>query len=691
MFYVLDFETYWCSRDYTLSKIGPVEYVRDPKFAVQLLAVTTLDHPAAVQCYSNEETTTQALCRMAQDPEAVLIGHNLSGFDALILSERYGWKPEHMWDTIGMANWTGVSRLVRKSHAALTDFFGNGIKQAGTVVSDGKHWPQDFTQEEQQFFSQYCCDDAVQCARNACRMLPYMTADALQFMSITARMATEPVFVLDKQMLADYLAELEASVQQARADLLALFRFPSEEMFLSALRSAPKFAVMLTSLGVVPPVKVSEAKTATRAAQFAAAIAAAETEAEKQQLQERMERELPVMTYAFSKQDLEFLALREHPDPRVRLLVETRLAHNSSIMQSRAKRFYTFACYDKPVPVMLSAFNAHTGRYTAGSADESASDRLQFQNLSKRDPSKAKLRQAIKAPAGCKVVACDSSQVEARCLAWVANETGLLAQFREGRDPYSELAEMIFSVPAKDIHDGAKHGDKRMKRYRNVGKTAILSAGYGVGAQKFSDTLLRSGAQLSDDVEQHKEMAFHAHAVYRAAHPNIVAFWHTCSRVIAALAQGYSGKFGGPNNDLFEFGPMTVCGVCDVPSIRMPSGFILRYPNLRCENDEGKAVYYYDVPSGKNILKTKLYSGSLANNTNQGLAFQILMWQACRMDERGIRLAANIHDSFATVVREQDADATAAVMLECMSTVPPWAPGLPIAAEVEQGFDFTVC
>lgn len=690
MFYVLDFETYWDSKSYTLSKIGPVEYVRDERFAPQLLAVSRLDQPAAVDCYSTESGIAAALAAMRQDPQAVLIGHNLSGFDVLILSERYGWKPVHIWDTIGMANWTGVSRLVRKSHAAMTDFFGNGVKQAGTVVSDGKHWPHDFTHEEQQFFVQYCCDDARQCALNAGRMLPYMTADALQFMSITARMATEPVFVLDKQMLADYIDELEASVRQARAELLTLFHFPSEEAFLASIRSAPKFAVMLTSLGVVPPTKVSEAKTATRAKQFEAAIAAATSEADRQHWRERMERELPVMTYAFSKQDIDFLALCEHEDPRVRLLVETRLAQNSSIVLSRAKRFYTFACYDKPVPVMLSAFNAHTGRYTAGSAGDTASDRLQFQNLSKRDPGKAKLRQAIKAPAGCKVVACDSSQVEARCLAWVANETGLVAQFREGRDPYSELAGTIFGVPHADIHYGAKHGDKKMKQFRNVGKAAILSAGYQSGAAKFSDMLLRSGAKLSEDLEKHKEMAFHAHAVYRAAHPNIVAFWNTCSHVIAALAQGYAGKFGGPHNDLFEFGPMTVCGVMDVPSIKLPSGFILRYPNLHCEEIEGKAVYVYDTVKGSSTIKTKVYGGLLTNNCIQSFAFQILMWQACRMDDRGIRLAANIHDSFATVVPEDKAEETAAIMLECMSTVPPWAPGLPIAAEFEIGTDFAI-
>ena len=374
------------------------------------------------------------------------------------------------------------------------------------------------------------------------------------------------------------------------------------------------------------------------------------------------------------------------------MLVNARLDHNTSIDRSRAERLLFFARQHRPVPIMLSAYNAHTGRYTAGAAEDGgSSDKLQFQNLSKRDPSKAKLRQAIHAPAGYKVVACDSSQVEARCLAWEANETGLVEQFREGRDPYSELAEMIFQVPHEEIHYGAKHGDKRLKMYRNVGKTAILSAGYGVGATKFSDTLARQGARLSEDSDKHREMAFNAHAIYRAAHPNIVRFWNLCSNVIKDMEAGYSGRFGGPDGTLFEFGTkeMGDCGR-QVPYVMLPNGYHLWYPGLRVENDGGKVQYVYDRPRGKNMVKTKLYGGSLTENITQSFAFMVLAWQACRMHEAGIRLAANIHDSFATVVPEDEAEETAKKMEHYMNMCPEWASTLPIACESEIGRDFGV-
>ena len=692
--YVIDFETFWSST-YTLSKMGPIEYIRDPRFVPQLLAAVRIENQyempkgLVTDNIENMRAFLKRADRSAEDP-IKLVGHNIAGFDALILSEYFNVRPAFLIDTITMMNWIGYSRIIPRSHAALTELLGNGTKKAGTVVSCGKRWTQDFTPEEQQFFVQYCHDDAFQCAENLLQMMPYMSSDALLFGHITARMATEPVFELDEKLLEEYIAEIDAKVAQARKDLLSLFHFPSEEAFLTAIRSADKFAVMLASLGVTPPMKVSEAKTKTKKAQLEKLMEQATTRADQLILRERMETELPVMTYAFSKTDLPFLALREHPDMRVQMLVNARLDHNTSIDRSRAERLLFFARQHKPIPIMLSAFNAHTGRYTAGAAEEGgSSDKLQFQNLSKRDPSKAKLRQAIHAPAGYKVVACDSSQVEARCLAWEANETGLVTQFREGRDPYSELAAMIFQVPHEEIHYGAKHGDKKLKMYRNVGKTAILSAGYGVGASKFSDTLARQGARLSDDPDKHREMAFNAHAVYRAAHPNIVKFWFLCGNVIKDMEDGFSGEFGGPDGKLFKFGTkeMGSCGR-QIPYILFPNGYHLWYPNLRVEDDNGKAQYVYDRPRGKNMVKTKLYGGSLTENITQSFAFMVLMWQACRMHEAGIRLAANIHDSFATVVPEEQAEETAEKMLSIMKTCPPWASTLPIDAESEIGRDF---
>lgn len=688
---VIDFETYWDSKTYTLSKMGPIEYVRNEKFTPQLCAFTLSNGSCCVDCSVVEHERLRTTFENLDTHDVAWCGHNMHGFDSLILSEFFDFHPQKIYDTIAMMRWTGLSRVCRESHAALTEFLGNGNKAAGTVVSDHKQWPDDFTPEERAFFIQYCKDDAGQCYQNAQAMLPYMTPDALRFMSITARMATEPSFVLDEDLLLEYLSDLDAAADKARQELMAMFSFQTNADMLAALRSADKFADMLRSLGVEPPLKESAAKTKTKREKLQLAADAGRPGAA-----EELENMQPVMTYAFSKTDVDFVLMQDHPDPRVALLVRTRLQLNSSIDRSRAETLLKFARMHKPLPIMLGAWLAHTGRYSAGASADAGTktDKLQFQNLSKRDPSKRKLRQAIKVPKGKVVVACDSSQIEARGLAFVSNEVGLLTQFREGRDPYSELAETIFGVPWQDIKAGAKSGDKQMKMYRNTGKTGILSCGYGVGHHKYSNTLLRQGIHLHEDLDRHHELARYAHGIYRAAHPNIVAFWKTAENVLEAMLRGESGTFGGPNNDIYTFGIMPVGPRTDlcVPSVRFPSGYILRYPGLRAErNDRGKWQFVYDTYKGASKIPTHIYGGAFTNNLVQGLSFvDVIMYQGCRMDEAGIKLACNIHDAWASVVPEEQGEYVKQQMLHYMSIVPPALNGLPVACEAEIGTTFEI-
>lgn len=688
---VIDFETYWDSKTYTLSKMGPIEYVRNEKFTPQLCAFTLSNGSCCVDCSVVEHERLRTTFENLDTHDVAWCGHNMHGFDSLILSEFFDFHPQKIYDTIAMMRWTGLSRVCRESHAALTEFLGNGNKAAGTVVSDHKQWPDDFTPEERAFFIQYCKDDAGQCYQNAQDMLPYMTPDALRFMSITARMATEPSFVLDEDLLLEYLSDLDNAADKARQELMSMFSFQTNADMLAALRSADKFAVMLRSLGVEPPLKESAAKTKTKREKLQLAADAGVPGAA-----EELENMQPVMTYAFSKTDVDFVLMQDHPDPRVALLVRTRLQLNSSIDRSRAETLLKFARMHKPLPIMLGAWLAHTGRYSAGASADAGTktDKLQFQNLSKRDPSKRKLRQAIKVPKGKVVVACDSSQIEARGLAFVANEVGLLTQFREGRDPYSELAETIFGVPWQDIKAGAKSGDKTMEMYRNTGKTGILSCGYSVGHHKYSNTLLRQGIHLHEDLDRHHELARYAHGIYRAAHPNIVAFWKTAENVLEAMLRGESGTFGGPNNDIYTFGIMPVGPRTDlcVPSVRFPSGYILRYPGLRAErNDRGKWQFLYDTYKGASKIPTHIYGGAFTNNLVQGLSFvDVIMYQGCRMDEAGIKLACNIHDAWASVVPEEQGDYVKQQMLHYMSIVPPALNGLPVVCEAKIGTTFEI-
>lgn len=681
----LDFESFFSTKDgYTLTKIGPISYIRDSRFSAQLMSYIVTD--ASTMTYdrvrvAEHNNIPAVLAALKLDaPDVVTVAHNGNGFDFLILSEIYHVVPRIAIDTMCMERWTGVSRIQNESLKSMAKFFQCGEKVEGTVISDGRKWPEDFTPDERTAFIQYCRNDTEQCFLSFKAMLPFMTADALLFSSITAKMACNPVLRLDDDMLTAYLNELSDKVTKARNDINKMFMFKSDEDFLKAIRSSASFVKMLELLGRKPPMKYSVAKSETKRKKL-----------EAEGKTNLSEEDYAVYTPALAKSDLDFVAMASDADERVALLVRTRLENNSSIQRSRAETFHALAKSGRPMPVMLNAFKAHTSRYTAGNS-EGSSDKLNLQNLSKRDPSQLTLRKAVQAPEGMALVACDSSQIEARILAYVANETELVDAFRRGADPYADLAEKIFQIPSEKIHKGAKSGDKKLKAYRNVGKTGILSAGYGVGWRKYADTLLRQGVRLSSDIDQHYEMAHHAHNVYRASNPNIVAFWDTCQTVIKAMYLGYSGEFGGPNDNIFQYSVAPICGRDDVPTIIGPNKYTLRYFKLSCEVSEknNREEYYYTRVKGKSELKTKIYGGALAENLCQYLAFALLQWQACRMTEQGIRLIANIHDSFLAICPEDEAEHTKSVMESCMSSVPDWLGDFPVACEAEIGKDYCI-
>lgn len=656
---VLDFETYWDSKNsYSLSTMGPIEYIRDKRFTPQCFAFR-VDHgdTMCVECVDGNDT--KVLQALGLDrPDTVTVGHNINGFDGLILSEYYGIRPNFIVDTISLMNWLGLSRVMSCSHKSLTATLNHGIKRPGTVVSDGKVTKDDFTADEWEDFKKYCCEDTMQCSENFFSLIKEVkNPDALKLMSITAKMATEPSFIPDGQLLSDYVSKLDSATEASRLELAKFLHFENSEAMLKAIRSRKIFPTLLESLGCKCPMKFSE----------------------------KQGKDTP----AISKTDLEFTKLLQHPDERVRTLVKTRLENNSSIQKSRSESLLTFR--DKPIPIMLGVFKAHTGRYTAG--NEGKSDGLNFQNLSKRDPSKLAIREAIKAPNGYKVVACDSSQIEARILAWVSGQNDLVEQFRTGRDPYAEMASKIFGQTAKEIHDGAKDNNhpehNKFKMERNVGKTFILSAGYGVSAKKASDTLLRNGIKLSEDMVEHETLATHAHAVYRTASSAIVSFWKYTDQVLRCLASntalGEYGKFGAHGE--FSYGRAYIpCTDMVCAYLGLPNGYRLWYPNLRFSDEQ----MMYDRITHGVATPTRIYGAGGTENLCQSYAFMMLGWQACRMADAGINIKANIHDAWITVVPEDKAEETKHTMETIMGSVPEWLDGFPVGCEAEIGDDFRI-
>ena len=162
---------------------------------------------------------------------------------------------------------------------------------------------------------------------------------------------------------------------------------------------------------------------------------------------------------ALAKNDEGFKALAEHEDERVQALVAARLGTKSTLEETRTERFINIAKRGS-LPVPLRYYAAHTGRW-------GGDDKLNLQNIPRKSP----LKSAIVAPDGYVIVDADSSQIEARIVAWLAGQNDLVRAFEDGEDVYKIMASKIYRKPIGEITD----------QERFVGKTTILGAGYGMG------------------------------------------------------------------------------------------------------------------------------------------------------------------------------------------------------------------
>ena len=403
-----------------------------------------------------------------------------------------------------------------------------------------------------------------------------------------------------------------------------------------------------------------------------------------------------VYTPALAKNDLAFMQLLKDPNQDITALAQARAENNTSIASSRCARFLSIA-ERGTLPVSLEAFLAHTGRYSAGTSDEVKTDATNLQNLSKRGSDKT-LRMSVKAPAGYKLIACDSAQIEARTLAWLAGEQWMLKAFRDKTDPYCEMASSIYREPYEVIYSWTKGANAhdpeadvdlkaKYKQYRNVGKTAVLQLGYYAGPGRFGDYLQQQDITLGDSQEEHEREAQRIVDIYRERNGAICKFWSKCKTLLENLRLGRSGTFV---RGLFQCsGQYDIFGH-KAPAVILPDGFPLVYPNLRLQRGaDGKREDVYDsLEKGRTVIK-RIHPGIVCNNVTQATAFAIIRYQACLINKR-YPIRVNIHDSLGVFAPEDEAEECLAFMQQCMRQLPPWAEGLPIDCEGEIGEDFRV-
>ncbi len=594
----VDFETYY-SQQYSLSKVTTEEYVRDSRFEAIGVSVKVDDEPA--QWFSGTRKQTKAWLDRFDWANGIAIAHNAM-FDMAILNWRFDIRPKRIVDTLSMARAIDGPDA-GNSLAKLAERYGLGVKGTEVINALGKR-RLDFTPEELAAYGDYCINDTELTYKLAMKLLEGFPKEELQLIDLTMRMFTEPVLTLDKAALEAHLG----SVQAHKETLMDKLNYDRAE-----LMSNPKLAELLTSHGVVPPKKISP------------------TTGKK--------------TYAFAKNDEAFKALLDHENDQVQAIVAARLGVKSTLEETRTERFIRIAERGL-LPVPLRYYAAHTGRF-------GGDDKVNLQNLPRKSP----LKKAIKAPPGYVVIDCDSSQIEARTLAWLAGQWDLVEAFDKGEDVYRIMASSIYGVPIDEVT-----ADQRF-----VGKTTILGAGYGMGAKKFQAQLKTFGVTLElGECE-------HIISVYRETYPYIPKLWDNTGDALESLVVGNPTTLGeGMKLDVIE-------------GIVLPNLLRLRYPNLRFElKDNNRQELVYDTKKGRAVIPTRIYGGKCVENICQALA-RIVIANQMLMIARRYKVAMTVHDSVVAVAPQEEADEARSYVEQCMRIRPKWATALPLNCESKMG------
>ena len=669
--YVIDFETYYDSV-YSLSKMTTEEYIRSPLFEVIMVGVVSVcsngagTAPTISKRVFRPDEFKQWAATVPWDQVAVLAHH--AQFDGRILAYHYGIFPGFWYDTLSMGRALhGIN--VSGSLANLMKLYQVGVK--GSTVHDmkGRSYSS-LSNPEWDRYAAYCLNDC----EGALAILQHMLAGTwpakggfprweLDHIDVTVRMFTEPVLVLNEaQMQAYYHYEV-----RRKQELLAELQIEKTD-----LMSDRKFAELLLEQGVVPPMKWSAKKHCD--------------------------------IYSFAKTDsgmqalLEYSAGSDEQNTAVQALAEARLAHKSTINVTRSERLIRLGNHGAAMPVYLKYAGAHTHRWSGG-------DGMNWQNFErtmKDNFMRGMIRQCIEAPPGWALVVCDSAQIEARVLAWLAEQLDLVEAFAQKRDVYSEMGTVIYGRPIDRKKVAADEVPGQ------VSKVAVLGLGYGMGWFKFAATLLagamgaapiqftqteadsmgvsvsafsvRKGmrgqscgdiaASLPSRLSEreklvHCAVACHIVDVYRKKNAEIVAFWAACDEMLGMMCSL-------PEGEHTNLGCISIIK----HGIILPSGLILHYPEVHFS--EASDGYVYRNRYGF----TKLYGGLLCENITQALARVVVSDQIHPMvAEQGYKVANMTHDEVMLCVPEQIAQEALDFALKSMKTAPDWAAGLPLNAE----------
>ena len=258
----------------------------------------------------------------------------------------------------------------------------------------------------------------------------------------------------------------------------------------------------------------------------------------------------------------------------------------------------------------------------------------------------------------------DASQIEARVLAWLADETAVLDTFKRGDDVYCTAASGIYG----------RRITKADKDERQIGKVAVLALGYGGGKGAFITMGRNYGVQVEEERAEAIKVA------WREANPAIVRLWAGVDEAMHAciFQPGLVREVGRLRFTMHE-GTLW----CRLPSGRSLSWHsarrVMRAPPWELNKPEAErvlsAVIAYKRPEGNNMVTDYTRGAVAVENICQAVSRDLLAESV--VFAHRLPLFLHVHDELAAEGDCRDD------LHEAMLRDVPWADGLPRGAETD--------
>lgn len=271
------------------------------------------------------------------------------------------------------------------------------------------------------------------------------------------------------------------------------------------------------------------------------------------------------------------------------------------------------------------------------------------------------MRGFIRARPGHKLIVVDYAQIEARVLAWLANETSALEAYRRGEDRYRIMAAFLWGIKIDEVS----------KEQRRIAKNLVLGCGYGLGWKKFIEYCAKEDLIIEEELSQRAVKA------YRELNPATMRLHGDVERCAVAAVR-HPGTTVRLRNLAFKCKGRFLM-------IALPSKRCLYYPypKVTAITRFGRPAWElsYKTSYFKLWVRSSTYGGKLVENIVQAVARDIMCEGIWAMEGAGYPIVGTVHDELISEVPTGSRAHSVQQAEQVVAKIPVWATGCPISSE----------